>query len=305
MWLRELAEQESDETFSPQMAENAAETLHTDELPAWLRDTSTGPIASPQPFGSVAGEELPPAPQPPSVIPAQPEPEPQLRQESGGVESELPDWLRSLEEEEEEKVIPPVAPADELPAWLRVDAEEPPAPAPVSPDEWRPVEVIQPGEEKPPIEVKKPSRGADFASPPLTGQLTPPPSQTVEPPAPAVAKPAAAPESPKISPPKAETSRPSIMRPRGTGMLTPPADPALLAAQSELNRGNIPAALEYYGKLIKKGRWLEEIIRDLREALYRYPIEVTIWQALGDAYMRANRLQDALDAYTKAEELLR
>jgi cytochrome c-type biogenesis protein CcmH/NrfG len=26
---------------------------------------------------------------------------------------------------------------------------------------------------------------------------------------------------------------------------------------------------------------------------------------MGDAYMRANRLQDALDSYTKAEELLR
>ena len=48
-----------------------------------------------------------------------------------------------------------------------------------------------------------------------------------------------------------------------------------------------------------------DVIRDLRDALYRYPVEVSIWQALGDAYMRANRLQDALDAYTKAEELLR
>ena len=44
---------------------------------------------------------------------------------------------------------------------------------------------------------------------------------------------------------------------------------------------------------------------DLREALYRYPVEVSLWQALGDAYMRSNRLQEALDAYTKAEELLR
>jgi hypothetical protein len=41
------------------------------------------------------------------------------------------------------------------------------------------------------------------------------------------------------------------------------------------------------------------------DALYRYPVEVSIWQALGDAYMRSNRLQEALDAYTKAEELLR
>ena len=60
-----------------------------------------------------------------------------------------------------------------------------------------------------------------------------------------------------------------------------------------------------YGKLIRKGGPLEEVIRELRDALYRYPVEVPVWQALGDAYMRANRLQEALDAYTKAEELLR
>jgi tetratricopeptide (TPR) repeat protein len=81
--------------------------------------------------------------------------------------------------------------------------------------------------------------------------------------------------------------------------------PSLGTAQAELGRGNIAAALDMYGKLIRKGRSLEEIIRDLRDALYRYPVEVPIWQALGDAYMRANRLQEALDAYTKAEELLR
>jgi tetratricopeptide (TPR) repeat protein len=92
---------------------------------------------------------------------------------------------------------------------------------------------------------------------------------------------------------------------RGTGMLTMPVDPILESARTELSRSNIPGALDIYGKLIKKGRFLDEVVYDLREALYRYPVEVSIWQSLGDAYMRANRLQDALDAYTKAEELLR
>jgi len=90
-----------------------------------------------------------------------------------------------------------------------------------------------------------------------------------------------------------------------TGMLSSTQDPILIQAQNELTRSNIPAALEYYGKLIKKGKMLDEIIFDLREALYRYPVEVSIHQTLGDAYMRANRLQDALDSYTQAEELLR
>ncbi|HZM25104.1 MAG TPA: BTAD domain-containing putative transcriptional regulator, partial [Anaerolineales bacterium] len=93
---------------------------------------------------------------------------------------------------------------------------------------------------------------------------------------------------------------------KGTGMLTMPGvDSILGSARSELSRSNIPGALDTYSKLIKKGRFLDEVIHDLRDALYRYPVEVSIWQSLGDAYMRANRLQDALDSYTKAEELLR
>ncbi|MGC8855351.1 MAG: BTAD domain-containing putative transcriptional regulator, partial [Anaerolineae bacterium] len=302
MWLRELAEQETAETLPGSLPETAAESLHTDELPAWLRHATSGPIESPQPFGSLPGEEPVSAPQPEAAQPAEPEQTLELTPETTDDENELPAWLRSLEEEEPGT---PAVPADELPPWLQVETEEPPAPAPISPDEWRPVEIIPPAEEKPPLELKKPSRGVNFAIPPATGKLTPPPPRTSEAATSSVEKPAAAPEPQKAPPPQAEVPRPSIMRPRGTGMLTPPTDPALVSAQSELNRGNIPAALEFYGKLIKKGRWLEEIIRDLREALYRYPVEVTIWQALGDAYMRANRLQDALDAYTKAEELLR
>ena len=58
-------------------------------------------------------------------------------------------------------------------------------------------------------------------------------------------------------------------------------------------------------KLIKKGKHIEETIRDLTESIYRYPVEVGIWQTLGDAYMRANRLKEALEAYNKAEELIR
>jgi tetratricopeptide (TPR) repeat protein len=79
----------------------------------------------------------------------------------------------------------------------------------------------------------------------------------------------------------------------------------LTQARTELDRGDIPEALLHFGKLIKKGRHLEEIISHLSDSLYRYPVEVSIWQALGDAYMRANRLKEALDAYNKAEELIR
>jgi len=77
--------------------------------------------------------------------------------------------------------------------------------------------------------------------------------------------------------------------------------------QIMLAEGDIDGALAQYGKLIKKGKRLDGVIDDLNQALYQVPMDVSVnvFQTLGDAYMRADRLQDALDMYTKAEELLR
>jgi hypothetical protein len=95
-----------------------------------------------------------------------------------------------------------------------------------------------------------------------------------------------------------------------TGILSPvpsqDKDAEILAsAQEELKANRLNESMQQYGKLIKKGRLLNEVIHDLQEAIYRFPVDVIVWQTLGDASMRANRLQDALDAYTKAEELIR
>jgi len=79
----------------------------------------------------------------------------------------------------------------------------------------------------------------------------------------------------------------------------------LQQAQTALEKGDTGAALADYDQFIQNGELLEETIHDLRDALYRHPVDVDIWQSLGDAYMRSNRIQEALDAYTKAEELLR
>jgi len=79
----------------------------------------------------------------------------------------------------------------------------------------------------------------------------------------------------------------------------------LIQARNALIQGDSETALDQYLNLIKARRLLPDVIHDLHEALYRFPVEVTIWQTLGDAYMRSGQLQDALDAYTKAEELLR
>jgi competence ComEA-like helix-hairpin-helix protein len=92
-----------------------------------------------------------------------------------------------------------------------------------------------------------------------------------------------------------------------------PVEPEMLAeAQSELiiarNRlaeGDVEETVAQYSKLINNRDLLPEIIRDLKEALYRFPVDISLWQTLGDAYMRSDQLTEALEAYTKAEELLR
>jgi len=196
---------------------------------------------------------------------------------------DLPEWLAGLDEEKLEETA---FASDSLPEWLRAESETEPASAePVSSSDWTPVEAspAEPLLEEEPSEQPEHPREDEPSGQP---------------------EPSLAPVQEKIQPtfPK---EAPVKTRPGATGSLSVAGDPVLTLAQDELLRGNIPAALDTYGKLIKKGRLLDEVIFDLREVLYRYPVEVSIWQALGDAYLRANRLQDALDAYTKAEELLR
>lgn len=78
----------------------------------------------------------------------------------------------------------------------------------------------------------------------------------------------------------------------------------LVSARSAMLANEIGAATEQYEGLVKKGLYLPEIILDLQESLYRQSSVFAIWQLLGDAYVRSDQLDAALDAYIKAEELL-
>jgi hypothetical protein len=110
-----------------------------------------------------------------------------------------------------------------------------------------------------------------------------------------------------------DESRVEFITPRPT---TPPvsitairnleqASQVLVESQEALTEGEIEHAVQGYSSLIKSNFMIEEAIHDLREALYRFPVDISLWQILGDAYVRSSRIQDGLDAYTKAEELLR
>lgn len=102
-----------------------------------------------------------------------------------------------------------------------------------------------------------------------------------------------------------EAEMPADTQPVQTAAPAEQLSERLQQAQTALEKGDTSAALADYNQFIQNGELLEETIHDLRDALYRHPVDVDIWQSLGDAYMRSNRIQEALDAYTKAEELLR
>ena len=77
------------------------------------------------------------------------------------------------------------------------------------------------------------------------------------------------------------------------------------SAKQAINKGKIEEALEVYNEFIHAELVLDQVINDLQEVLNtQYPIEIVLWQALGDAQLRNNQLQEALDSYSKAEELL-
>jgi tetratricopeptide (TPR) repeat protein len=221
---------------------------------------------------------------------------------------ELPGWLGELDQEQEQPATPGALDAD-LPSWLRDETgevvAEPTRIEPTRVTDWQPIERKQPEPEVQP--------SAPEPEPVVFQAETPAPPPEPEP---VVAQaPVQTPQAEvvniieeKIAAAQEPVTPPAPPKPpklKGTGRLTMPLDPILGQARNELSGNNVSGALESYSRLIKKGRFLDEVIFDLRDALYRFPVDVSIWQSLGDAYMRSNRLQDALDAYTKAEELLR
>ncbi len=203
--------------------------------------------------------------------------------------ADLPDWLQGVEEES--APIVDLDDGDDVPPWMhreQWEADEPQPLKPTSPSDWHPVEE----QALPSVLDLVPVQEEDVEV--LHKPVEPPPSQfAIEIPAP---------EQP-VSKPVSVKKKSGLARqtqPEAQNIAT-----VLEQAKGELDRGDIPTALDHYGKLIKKGKHLEETIRDLSESLYRYPVEVGIWQTLGDAYMRSNRLKEALEAYNKAEELIR
>jgi hypothetical protein len=248
-------------------------------------------------------------------------------------QADLPEWLRAPVNPPSQGAVTPPSPGDmpldqEIPSWIDEVAPVTKPPAPTMPEEWIPAAEGSVSRAELDAEFQIDSPEETLSAPetvstpepiptPLVADTPEPTLARVPEQAPAAPVTPAAPAAPPPTPVTAPAPSPLPSQkpvptglPKGTGMLShvPELDrdaDVLKTAQKELLSNNLNEAMKTYSSLIKKGRLLDEVVHDLREALYRFPVDIIVWQTLGDASMRANRLQDALDAYTKAEELLR
>lgn len=78
----------------------------------------------------------------------------------------------------------------------------------------------------------------------------------------------------------------------------------LTYARRLLDQGEFSEAIDNYQQLLQKNELVSDVIFDLKQALNKFTENFELWQALGDAYMRDDQLQEALEAYQAAEDLL-
>lgn len=294
---------------------------------AWLDELSDdGPATpSPAPIEEAVSEPEEVAPQRNQAFSLEPVKTP----EADGLESTTPNWLRDLSAEVKGNGNPaePIAPKplEEAPDWLdelrpattedQLEAAEEPveeesewqqAAGDLSTLDWleeseKPADKIEDhAEEESELEPASDLSTLDWL-------------EESEKPAEKIEEPAQPEQNVWVPEAQAETGAAShrplptaAVSPRTTArMQTAALAPGKLEeARQALNYGKLSDAADHYGYLLRRRVMLDEIIADLSAALRRFPQDVSLWQTLGDAYMRNNQLKEALDCYTKAEDLL-
>ena len=118
-----------------------------------------------------------------------------------------------------------------------------------------------------------------------------------------ISPPEAAPHIPAAekAPPEVEKVEPAVEV--APSKYKEPASQLLQGARQALTAGDAGRALSDYKKLIERKQDLDTVISDLEHALERYPNLPTMWQVLGDAYMKADQLQEAINAYQRGMEV--
>ncbi|MCJ7708878.1 MAG: hypothetical protein MUO38_14830, partial [Anaerolineales bacterium] len=243
-----------------------------------------------------------------------------LRAMEAELEEAVPDWLRAQAAPPAAATLPAeVAPAPPTPAVAAIPPTEmPPAP---------PIPVVLPAA-TPPMPATIPSAAPPVARPAPAAQAPEPialpappappmvPPSAAQPPQPIVVPPAGAPALPppvalqRAALPPAEAPAPPPPVPPAVEALPSPGPapakpkPAVIGpseildnARQSFASGDIETALKHYGSLIRRKREVQVVIEDLRAALAFGTTHPAVWQTLGDAYMKADRLPEAIEAY--------
>lgn len=250
---------------------------------------------------------------------------------------ELPDWLKA-ELEAQDFVSAAEAPAT-VPKSIHAEAEQEPVAQQPAQDEGKPESMPVPepsvlpetqrdyasGERTGASQdaVFEPEAEPEPDSPPVARwdftPVLPEAAQPVEPPPAAVDEPhlavrpviapvAETPEdvserAPEPDAPAEEKERPAPTpksRRAKAGAPSLPRGELLSSARRNVMAGSFEEGLAAYGRLIKTGSCLSEVIADLENTLAAHPADPTVLQLLGDAYMADNQLQRALDTYRLA-----
>lgn len=263
----------------PQIVENVAQSELDDEdlmdveLPVELELAEGQPQDVPSWLNladipaPVSAPRAAPAPTPapaPAAAPVVVESEPEEV-----ISSTMPDWLREQMPVEEEA-------AGDLPLWLReagVDTEDE-----IEIPAWL-TETLDTGEV---IAVETPPAPTPA---PAAASVTPPPAPT-----------------PAYTPPPAPVS------PAPVSMVVANinVEEVLGTARAQFKERNIDAALQNYEAVVRANAALDAVVEDLSAAIKEdtHKSNPAIYRVLGDGYMRLGKLQQALDTYRKALNLL-
>jgi cytochrome c-type biogenesis protein CcmH/NrfG len=148
--------------------------------------------------------------------------------------------------------------------------------------------------------------GAGPMTRPGTGPMTRPGAGPVSRPGTGPITPGRAEDAKEAAPaPRKRAAPPRIARPkRGRAGKSPyaaqPPQDVFTLGQQRISDGEFDNAAEALNYLVSTHQLVDDTITELETFLRIRPDAVALWQVLGDAYMKNNRLQKALDAYRQA-----
>jgi hypothetical protein len=80
-------------------------------------------------------------------------------------------------------------------------------------------------------------------------------------------------------------------------------NPVLAGARNAIGHRDLESALHAYVHLIDRGRYMNDVIRDLAQIARKFPGEPQVWLVLGDALIRNGESEAAQRAYSRAKSL--